>query len=94
MGLIFGLAVTLTMTDELTILDGNARLIYGQDAETSLRSIDAGSVQVVCTSPPYYNLRDYGADGQLGREATPQQYIENLVALFREVRRVLRDDGS
>ena len=94
MGLIFGLAVTLTMTDELTILDGNARLIYGQDAETSLRSIDTGSVQVVCTSPPYYNLRDYGADGQLGRAATPQQYIENLVALFREVRRVLRDDGS
>lgn len=79
---------------ELTIQGGDARLIYGQDAKASLRTIEAGSVQVVCTSPPYYNLRDYGADGQLGLEASPEQYIESLVLLFREVRRVLSDDGT
>lgn len=46
------------------------------------------------TSPPYYGLRDYGADGQIGLEETPDQYIERLVAIFREVRRVLKDDGT
>lgn len=46
------------------------------------------------TSPPYYWLRDYGADGQIGLEETPDQYIERLVAVFREVRRVLKDDGT
>ncbi len=46
------------------------------------------------TSPPYYGLRDYGTDGQIGLEETPEQYIERLVAIFREVRRVLKDDGT
>lgn len=46
------------------------------------------------TSPPYFGLRDYGADGQIGLEETPDQYIERLVAIFREVRRVLKDDGT
>ncbi len=53
-----------------------------------------GCVQTVMTSPPYYGLRDYGIDGQLGLERTPDEYVANLVAVFREVWRVLRDDGT
>lgn len=51
------------------------------------------SVHCVVTSPPYYGQRDYGVTGQIGLEDTPQAYIERLVAVFREVKRVLRDDG-
>jgi len=51
-------------------------------------------VQTVITSPPYFSLRDYGIDGQLGLEPTPEEYVEKMVAIFREVRRVLRDDGT
>ena len=53
-----------------------------------------GVVQTCVTSPPYYGLRDYGVEDALGLEETPEQYIENMVAVFREVRRVLRDDGT
>ena len=53
-----------------------------------------GTIQTCVTSPPYYGLRDYGIDGQLGLEQTPQEYIENMVAVFREVWRVMRDDGT
>jgi site-specific DNA-methyltransferase (adenine-specific) len=52
------------------------------------------SVQCVVTSPPYYGLRDYGVGGQIGLEVTPDEYIANLVAVFREVKRVLKDDGT
>src|SRR3972149_8974337 len=51
------------------------------------------TVQCVVTSPPYWNLRDYGIDGQLGNEPTPEEYTANLVTVFREVWRVLRPDG-
>ena len=46
------------------------------------------------TSPPYWGLRDYGVEGQLGLERTPAEYVEKMVAVFREVRRVLRGDGT
>jgi DNA modification methylase len=59
-----------------------------------LPTLDAKSVNCVVTSPPYWGLRDYGADGQLGLEPTPEEYVAKLVAVFREVRRVLRDDGT
>ncbi len=52
------------------------------------------SVQMCVTSPPYWGLRDYGIDNQLGLEQTPEEYVENMVAVFREVWRVLRDDGT
>lgn len=58
-----------------------------------LFTLPANSVQCVVTSPPYFGLRDYGVDGQIGLEPTVQEYVANLVAVFREVRRVLRDDG-
>lgn len=64
------------------------------DAIEQLRTLEMESIHTCVTSPPYYNLRDYGADGQIGAENTPGEYINNLVAVFREVRRVLRKDGT
>ncbi len=52
------------------------------------------SVNTCVTSPPYWGLRDYGESDQLGLEETPEEYVENMVAVFREVKRVLRDDGT
>lgn len=52
------------------------------------------SVNCCVTSPPYWGLRDYGVPGQLGLEATPEAYVENMVQVFREIRRVLKDDGT
>jgi len=52
------------------------------------------SVHTIVTSPPYYGLRDYGVDGQIGLEVTPDEYIANLVEVFRECKRILRDDGT
>jgi DNA modification methylase len=57
--------------------------------------LPSASVQCVVTSPPYWGLRDYGVPGQLGLESTPEEYVANMVAVFREVKtRVLRDDGT
>ena len=64
------------------------------DAFATLATLPANSVQCVVTSPPYWNLRDYKITGQIGLEATPEEYVEKIVALFREVRRVLRPDGT
>ena len=64
------------------------------DALEQLRTLEAESVHTCVTSPPYYNLRDYGAAGQIGMEETPEEYIAKLVDVFREVRRVLRPDGT
>jgi len=64
------------------------------DALRALRLISSNSVQCVVTSPPYWGLRDYGIDGQIGLEATLPQFINHLVGVFREVKRVLREDGT
>jgi DNA modification methylase len=64
------------------------------DARTVLAGMPDASVHCAVTSPPYYGLRDYGVDGQLGLETTPDEYVSALVGVFREVRRVLRDDGT
>jgi DNA modification methylase len=63
------------------------------DAIEQLHKLKDNSVNTCVTSPPYYGLRDYGIDGQLGLEETPEEYINRLVEVFREVKRVLRDDG-
>ena len=68
-------------------------LLHG-DALTRLATLPAESVQCVVTSPPYWGLRDYKIAGQLGLEASPEEYVAALVAVFREVRRVLRPDGT
>jgi DNA modification methylase len=64
------------------------------DVRERLAELPDASVQCCVTSPPYWGLRDYGTDGQLGLEPTPAAYVASLVAVFREVGRVLRDDGT
>lgn len=64
------------------------------DCLTSLRQMLSGSVHCCVTSPPYFGLRDYDMDGQIGLEESPQDFVDALVEVFREVRRVLRDDGT
>ena len=59
-----------------------------------MKDLPDRSIQCVVTSPPYWGLRDYGSDGQLGLEETPEEFVENLVKVFREVKRVLKDDGT
>jgi DNA modification methylase len=72
-----------------------AHLYYGQDVITTLRELDEGSVHTVCTSPPYWGLRDYGTgDAQIGLEETPEKYVGRMVEVFRQVARVLRPDGT
>ncbi|MFJ1461798.1 DNA-methyltransferase [Nocardia sp. N2S4-5] len=72
--------------------DDSATLYHG-DALAVARELPPGSVDCIVTSPPYYGLRDYGVDGQLGLEASPAEYVERLRVLFGELRRVLADDG-
>ena len=68
--------------------------IINADALDALKKLPDSCCRTCITSPPYYGLRDYGTNGQIGLEDTPDQYIENLVKIFREVRRVLKDDGT
>jgi DNA modification methylase len=69
-------------------------MIHVGDALTVLRTMAPESVHCVVSSPPYWGLRDYGIAGQLGLEATPEEYVARMVEVFREVRRVLRADGT
>lgn len=64
------------------------------DALAKLRELPEGCVHTCVTSPPYWGLRDYGVEGQIGLEDTPEKFVEKLVLIFREVRRVLRNDGT
>jgi DNA modification methylase len=70
----------------ITILQG--------DVVEQLQTLPDCSVQCVVTSPPYFGLRDYGIAGQIGMEDTPELFVAKMVEVFREVRRVLRDDGT
>lgn len=74
------------MSGLLTILAGDCREV--------LKTLPDASVQCCVTSPPYWGLRDYGHAKQIGQEPTPELYVESLRAVFAEVRRVLRDDGT
>lgn len=71
-----------------------AEIILPGDALEQLRYLPPESVHTCVTSPPYYNLRDYGAAGQIGNEASVEEYLQSLVSVFHEVRRVLRTDGT
>ena len=64
------------------------------DALEQLRTLPCDSVHTCVTSPPYFRHRDYGTDGQIGMEKTPEEYLARLIPVFREVRRVLRPDGT
>ena len=69
------------------------RIIQG-DARQELKKLESNSIQCCITSPPYWGLRDYGIAGQIGAEMRLEEYLEGLVAVFRELRRVLADDGT
>lgn len=71
----------------------SVRILLG-DCRTVLASLPAASVHCCVTSPPYFGLRDYGMAAQIGLEQTPDAFVAELVAVFRDVRRVLRDDGT
>lgn len=71
----------------------NYEIVVG-DVLDRLREIPSDSINCVVTSPPYWGLRDYGVEGQIGLEATPAEFITKMVEVFAEVRRVLRPDGT
>lgn len=81
------------MPRDLDICEGRGRVLFGEALER-LRDLPDESVQTVVTSPPYWQLRDYGHPDQLGLEATPAEFVERMVGIFREARRVLRSDGT
>lgn len=72
--------------DMMTLLQGDCRAV--------LRSMASESVQCCVTSPPYFGLRDYGHTNQIGQEKTPEAFVQTMVEVFREVRRVLKADGT
>lgn len=68
--------------------------VFVGDCRETLKTLGAETIQTCVTSPPYWGLRDYGHDSQLGLEETPDAYVASMVEVFREVRRVLRPDGT
>ena len=83
-----------TKTDEIAMTKIHAEIRLG-DALTVLKTLPSESVNCCITSPPYFGaVRDYNVSGQLGHERTPDEYITKLVAVFGEVRRVLKPDGT
>ena len=71
----------------------SVKILIG-DCRNLLREMPEKSVHTCVTSPPYFGLRDYGMDDQIGLEQTPEAFVAEMVAVFREVKRVLRDDGT
>lgn len=80
------------MSNNPTII-GDVSLYLG-DCREQMQQMPEGSVQTCVTSPPYFGLRDYGVEGQIGLEVEPEQFVAAMVEVFRDVRRVLRDDGT
>ncbi len=78
--------IVLSSVPVVRVLNGDCREV--------LKTLPDGSVNCCVTSPPYFGLRDYGHPGQIGLEPTPEAYVAQMVAVFREVKRVLRDDGT
>lgn len=68
--------------------------IFNENCLTGLAKLESGTVDCCVTSPPYFGLRDYGTDEQIGLEETPDAFVQSLVEVFREVKRVLKDDGT
>jgi DNA modification methylase len=69
------------------------KLITG-DCLEEMKNIPDNSVDCIITSPPYYGMRDYGSDAQIGLEKNPEEYIKKLAKVFREAKRVLKDEGT
>jgi DNA modification methylase len=68
--------------------------IFNEDCRTGLLNLPDNSIDCCVTSPPYFGLRDYGVSGQIGLEASPEAYVEQLVSVFTEVKRVLKKTGT
>ena len=95
--------VKVEIDDDNPRAEGGAPNLYIEDADFTLyqgdclevmRTLPDESVDCVVTSPPYWGLRDYGADGQLGMEESPRTFVENMTEVFREARRVLAPHGT
>lgn len=90
---------SITLTSFYNLKETKSELIYGEDVRESLRKLPSNNFHCVVTSPPYWGLRHYLSDdnplvdSEIGREESPHDYVRNMVDVFREVRRVLRDDG-
>lgn len=69
-------------------------IIFHGDCRAALKLIPDGTIQTIVTSPPYFGLRDYGVEGQLGLEPTSREFVATMVEVFREARRALSDDGT
>lgn len=78
----------------LIFKNNNVASVMIGDCLTSLVTLPDRSINCCVTSPPYYGLRDYGVDGQIGHEDSPDTYVARLVEVFHEVRRTLTDDGT
>lgn len=78
---------------EMIVVDMQTKFLRG-DALTELRKLEGESVDCVMTSPPFWSLRDYGVEGQLGLESTFEEYISKLCDIFDEVHRVLKKEGT
>ena len=83
-----------TKASQPVLLKAKGNVLYQGDALVALKALPSDSVQCVVTSPPYWGLRDYNVEGQIGLEASLHAYIADLVAIFNEVRRVLKEDGT
>lgn len=90
---LFEIHETADCSQDKEFVSINGTLLIG-DALTKLREIPEKSVKCCITSPPYWGLRDYGIEGQIGAEKSLDEFLNNLVEVFREVRRVLTDDGT
>ena len=75
------------------MMEKKIKTIINGDCIEVMKTMAEQSVQCCVTSPPYFGLRDYGNDGQIGLEETPEAFVAKLVEVFREVKRVLADDG-
>lgn len=94
MGQILPLFDDLEVPQQATHMARNQTEIIVGDVRKVLQGFPDGLFQCAVTSPPYWGLRDYGIDGQIGAEMDVRDYIKDLVELFREIRRVLADDGT
>lgn len=74
-------------------MDKLKKILTG-DSLATLRTLESESVDCCVTSPPYWGLRDYGVEGQLGLEKTPEEFVQKMVEVFREVKRVLKNEGT
>src|SRR5882724_3120352 len=86
--------ICLTLQKPTVSVNAQMLTILCGDAIEKLRELPAESVHCCVTSPPYWGLRDYSTNGQIGLEKTPEEYVAKMVEVFREVRRVLRKDGT